>query len=48
VTADIDPETGYLVSANCPQHMTEVFIQGSAPAQECPVHRPHVAQLSPQ
>jgi penicillin-binding protein 1B len=38
VTADIDPETGYLVTAGCPQRMTEVFIQGTAPTQRCPVH----------
>jgi penicillin-binding protein 1B len=39
VTADIDPETGYLVTASCPQRMTEVFISGTAPREECPVHR---------
>lgn len=38
VTAEIDPETGYLVTARCPQRMTEVFLQGTAPSQECPVH----------
>ena len=38
VTADIDPETGYLVTSGCPQRMTEVFINGTAPTQRCPVH----------
>ena len=38
VTADIDPETGYLVTPACPQRMTEVFIAGTAPREECPVH----------
>jgi penicillin-binding protein 1B len=46
VTAEIDPETGYLVTANCPQRMTEVFIHGTAPAQDCPVHAPRVAALT--
>ena len=39
VTADIDPETGFLVTPACPQRMTEVFINGTAPREECPVHR---------
>jgi penicillin-binding protein 1B len=38
VTADIDPETGYLVTSGCPQRMTEVFIAGTAPTLRCPVH----------
>jgi len=38
VTADIDPETGYLVTAACPQRMTEVFIASTAPRLSCPVH----------
>jgi penicillin-binding protein 1B len=38
VTAEIDPETGYLVTPECPQRMTEVFIAGTAPKEECPVH----------
>ncbi len=38
VTANIDPGTGYLATANCPRHMTEVFISGTAPTVECPVH----------
>jgi penicillin-binding protein 1B len=38
VTANIDPGTGYLATVNCPRHMTEVFISGTAPTVECPVH----------
>jgi hypothetical protein len=39
VTADIDPASGGLVTPACPQRMTEVFISGTAPREECPVHR---------
>jgi penicillin-binding protein 1B len=38
VTAEIDPDTGYIAGPSCPRHMTEVFISGTAPATECPVH----------
>jgi penicillin-binding protein 1B len=47
VTAEIDPETGYLVTPSCPQRMTEVFIQGTAPTQECPVHRQRMTRSLP-
>jgi penicillin-binding protein 1B len=38
VTAEIDPETGYLAGSSCPRRMTEVFISGTAPQRQCPVH----------
>lgn len=38
VTAQIDPETGMLVTPYCPETMTEAFIQGTAPTQYCTVH----------
>ncbi len=38
VTAEIDPDTGYLATPACPRRMTEVFISGTAPRQSCPVH----------
>ena len=38
VTAEIDPDTGYLAGPNCPRRMTEVFIAGTSPNVECPVH----------
>jgi membrane carboxypeptidase/penicillin-binding protein len=38
VTAEIDPDTGYLAGPSCPRRMTEVFISGTAPTVECPVH----------
>jgi penicillin-binding protein 1B len=38
VTAEIDPDTGYLAGPSCPRRMTEVFISGTAPAGECPIH----------
>ncbi len=39
VTADIDPETRTARDARAvPARMTEVFISGTAPTQECPLH----------
>lgn len=38
VTAEIDPDTGFLAAPECPRRMTEVFISGTAPTSECPVH----------
>jgi penicillin-binding protein 1B len=38
VTAEIDPDTGYLSSPGCLRRMTEVFIEGTAPTQVCPEH----------
>ena len=40
VTAEIDPETGMLVTPSCPQTMTEVFLSGTAPVRYCTVHSP--------
>jgi penicillin-binding protein 1B len=39
VTADIDPDTGYLFTPGCPRKMTEVFISGTAPTELCPEHQ---------
>ncbi|MGH9366448.1 MAG: PBP1A family penicillin-binding protein [Thermoanaerobaculia bacterium] len=39
VTAEIDPESGLLATEACPVRMTEVFIAGTAPSQECALHR---------
>ena len=38
VTAEIDPETGELATPACPRRMTEVFISGTQPRVECPLH----------
>jgi membrane carboxypeptidase/penicillin-binding protein len=38
VTADIDPDTGFLVSPYCPRRTTEVFIAGTAPTEVCRLH----------
>ncbi len=38
VTAEIDPTTGYLAAPGCPQRLSEVFIEGTAPTSVCPVH----------
>ena len=39
VTAEIDPETGGLSTPECPRRVTEVFISGTQPRFECPLHR---------
>ncbi len=39
VTAEIDPDTGFLAAPGCPRTMTEVFIEGTAPIMVCPRHR---------
>jgi penicillin-binding protein 1A len=39
VTAEIDPDTGYLFASGCPRRMTEVFISGTAPTELCPMHQ---------
>jgi penicillin-binding protein 1B len=38
VTAEIDPTTGYLAGPHCPQPLSEVFLEGTAPTTVCPVH----------
>ena len=38
VRADIDPSTGYLAGPHCPQTLSEVFLEGTAPTTVCPVH----------
>jgi penicillin-binding protein 1B len=38
VTADIDPDTGFLFTPYCPRKMTEVFIAGTAPTELCLQH----------
>ena len=38
VTADIDPETGQLATANCPKTRSEVFLAGTQPIETCALH----------
>jgi len=38
VTAEIDPDTGFLATSACPRRITEVFIEGTAPVSSCYVH----------
>lgn len=38
VEREVDPATGYLVSAYCPSSRNEVFVRGTEPEDECPVH----------
>ena len=47
VTADIDPDTGFLVTPGCPRRVTEVFIAGTAPTALCPEHQGFLGQPEP-
>ena len=38
---DIDPQTGQLVTPNCPRTFKESFIAGTEPTELCELHRPH-------
>jgi penicillin-binding protein 1B len=38
VTRDIDPKTGQLATFQCPEHVSEVFIEGTEPSIYCEVH----------
>jgi penicillin-binding protein 1B len=38
VTADIDPDTGQLATANCPKTRSEVFLAGTQPIETCSLH----------
>ncbi len=37
-TAAIDPESGYLATASCPQALREAYLTGTAPKETCPIH----------
>ena len=37
-TALIDPESGYLATASCPQTLREAYMIGTAPKETCPLH----------
>jgi penicillin-binding protein 1B len=37
--ADIDPETGKLVTPHCPKSFREAFLAGTEPTQTCDLHR---------
>jgi penicillin-binding protein 1A len=38
--ATVCQETGFLANSSCPNRITEVFIDGTAPRKQCPVHSP--------
>jgi penicillin-binding protein 1B len=38
VTAEIDPESGYLATTACPQKLREAYLAGTAPTEPCPLH----------
>ena len=37
-TALIDPESGYLATAACPQTLREAYLAGTTPKEKCPLH----------
>jgi len=37
-SAVIDPESGYLATAACPQTLREAYLTGTAPKETCPLH----------
>jgi penicillin-binding protein 1B len=37
-TAVIDPDSGYLATAACPQTLREAYLTGTAPKETCPLH----------
>jgi len=39
VTVVIDPASGLLARSGCPQRRSEVFLAGTQPTTECPLHR---------
>ena len=38
VTRDVDPQTGQLATSQCPEVVSEVFIEGTEPTDYCAVH----------
>jgi len=38
VTAEIDPESGFLATSACPQVFREAYLEGTAPKETCPLH----------
>ena len=41
VTAVIDPVSGYLATSDCPEQLTEAFLDGTVPTETCPLHPVH-------
>jgi membrane carboxypeptidase/penicillin-binding protein len=37
----IDPTTGQLATEDCPQAVSEVFIEGTEPVETCQEHKSH-------
>lgn len=44
---DIDPESGFLATPDCPQVIREAFFEGDEPTSYCPIHSPPLAQAFP-
>ncbi len=38
ITRDVDPQTGQLATSECPEVVSEVFIEGTEPTDYCAVH----------
>jgi penicillin-binding protein 1B len=45
--ATIDPQSGQLATASCPQTANEYFIEGSQPTQYCQIHGGQAAESAP-
>jgi penicillin-binding protein 1B len=42
VTAEVDPASGLLAHDGCPTRRTELFLEGTVPAEECGLHKKSV------
>ncbi|TPW20558.1 MAG: penicillin-binding protein 1B, partial [Elusimicrobia bacterium] len=42
VRAEVDPATGFLAHDGCPTRASELFLEATKPAEDCPVHKKSV------
>jgi membrane carboxypeptidase/penicillin-binding protein len=47
VAVTIDPATGYLATADCPEKRDEFYLAGTEPTEQCPKHGVHGAVQPP-
>jgi penicillin-binding protein 1B len=45
--ATVDPQSGQLATASCPQTQNEYFVEGSQPTEYCQLHGGHAAESTP-
>lgn len=48
VSRSIDPDTGWLVTEECPRAANELFVAGTEPRERCPVHRAWGGEAAPE